>query len=364
MGKNGERTNEKIRGGNEIYNNGSIQAKKCLSLPFISRLAVGTIFIYAALHIIINPDSFEKTLRSYNFLSNSFTGFIVSTFPWAQLILGALLISGYLSRYVSSIISIILTIFIVMNLLNVSKGNCQTCCFLSELMFYKHASPFILLTINYLLLALLASIVLDKLFYPNKAQYSFFKQVVLPLSIFFVVYLNLCLFTFIGRRSYEAKYISAVSGERDQIVKELSKPENLSLIGSDIKSISSNIEFPKNPEIKIMVILTLHSLECSSCADEAAYLEYLSVNHGEKAYFCAVVPKIGKTAIDNFRNEYGITYPLIEDPILLGSNILSRYKSLILIVSPDGKILRIDPINFNVKKFRDEYEKVLLSYLK
>ena len=33
------------------------------------------------------------------------------------------------------------------------------------------------------------------------------------------------------------------------------------------------------------------------------------------------------------------------------------------IVSPGNEILRIDPVTFNIKKLRDEYENVLLSYL-
>ncbi len=342
-----------------------IQDKKDLILFYIFRLVVGIVFIYSALHNIMNPDLFRKIINSYNFLSNSFGRLVISTLPWAQLILGALLISGYLSRYVSLTISIILVVFVVSNLLNAWKGNCQTCGFLSELVFYKQANPFVLLTINYLLMALSASIYLDKRFYSNKkAQYSFLSQAIFPLSIFIAVYLILCLLTFMGKRSYEAKYISVVSGERDKIIKELNKPDAVSLIGSDIKSISSNIEFPRHPDINIIVLLTLHTLECGSCAQESAYLEYLNFKYGGKAYFCAIVPKISKTAIYNFRNEYGITYPFVEDPVLLGSNILSRYKSLILLVSPEGKILRVDPISFNIKNFRDEYEKVLLSYLK
>jgi hypothetical protein len=166
-----------------------------------------------------------------------------------------------------------------------------------------------------------------------------------------------------GRRSYEGKYISAATEERNRIIKDLSDPMNLSLIGTDIKSIS-NIEFPINPDVRIIVMLTLQSLDCGSCADEAAYLEYLNVKYGRKTCFCAVVRKIGKTAIDNFKSEYSITYPFIEDPTLLGFKIFSSYKSLITIISQDKKILRIDPIGFNVKKFKDEYENVLLSYLK
>ena len=138
-----------------------------------------------------------------------------------------------------------------------------------------------------------------------------------------------------------------------------------SLFDSNVRTAAiSNIEFPINPDVRIVVLLTLKSLDCRNCVDEAVYLEYLNAKYGRDICFCAVVEKIGKTAIDNFRNEFSITYPFIEDPTILGSKIFSRYKSLILIVSKDRKILRIDPIDFNIKKFQDEYENVLLSYLK
>lgn len=162
-----------------------------------------------------------------------------------------------------------------------------------------------------------------------------------------------------GKRSYDHRYISAVSNERNQVIEEL---EGSSLIGTDIKHIS-NIEFPIDPDSRVIVILTLHSLDCGSCADEAAFLEYLNAKYGRKIWFCAVVRRISKTAIDNFRTSLLITYPFIEDPGLLDYKIFSRYKSLITILSKDRRILRIDPVSFNVKKNRDEYENVLLSYL-
>ena len=188
----------------------------------------------------INPASFEKALNTYDFFSNSFASFIALVFPWMQLVLGALLISGYLARYVASIISILLLIFIIINTLGVSEGNCQACGFLSELVFYKRGNPFILLTTNYLLLALSGTIAMNKLFYPDKSRFSFCRQVVFPLSIFVGVFLTFALFTFIGRRSYEGKYISAASEERKQIIKELSQPKSLSLIGTYIKTISNH----------------------------------------------------------------------------------------------------------------------------
>ena len=337
--------------------------KKFIGLPFISRLIVGSIFIYAGLYKIINPELFKKTLNTYHFFSNSSIGFIVLTFSWAQLILGALLISGYLARYVASVISILLLTFIIMTILSASKGSCQACGFLSESLFYKRGNPFILLTINYILLALSGTIIMSKIFPLNKTRFSFYRQIVFPLSIFFVVFLILALFTFMGRRSYEGKYISVASEERNQIIQELSYPENISLIGTDVKSIS-NIEFPISPDSRITVLLTLHSLDCGTCVDEAVYLEYLNAKYERKICFCAVVRKIGKTAIDNFKSKISITYPFIEDPAMLGFKIFSKYKSLKIIVSPDNKILRIDPVTFNIKKLRDEYENILLSYLK
>jgi len=337
--------------------------KKFFSLPFIIRLIVGCIFIYAGFYKIINPKLFEQTLSAYNFFSDSFVHFIVLIFPWLQLILGALLISGYLAKYVASFISILLLTFIIMTILNASKGSCPSCGFLSESVFYKGGNPFILITINYLLLVLSSIIIMTKIFPSSKISFSSFKQIILVPSIIIFVFLVVILFTSIGMRSYEDKYISMVLEERNNIIQELRYPENITLIGTDIKDIS-NIEFPIDPDNRIIVMLTLHSLDCGTCVDEAVYLEHLNAKFGENICFCAVVWKIGKTAMDNFKSKFSITYPFIEDPAMLNFKTFSRYKSLKIIISPENEILRIDPVTFNIKKLKDEYENVLLSYLK
>jgi hypothetical protein len=68
--------------------------------------------------------------------------------------------------------------------------------------------------------------------------------------------------------------------------------------------------------------------------------------------------------MENFKSKFSITYPFIEDPAMLDYKIFSRYKSLKIIVSLENEILRIDPVTFNIKKLKDEYENVLFSYLK
>lgn len=331
-----------------------------LKLSLIDRLMLGGIFIFSGLNKIINPESFGRTLHVFNFLSNSFIGFIASIYPWLLLVLGILLISGYLVKYVAPSTSILLLIFIIMDILGASEGGCQACGFLFDSIFYKRGNPFVFLTINYLLLGLSATILMSKKVSPDKTPFSFSKKVVFPLSIFFVVFLGLILITFSMRRSYDAKFVSAASEKRSLFMEEL---KDLPLIGADIKTIS-NIEFPINPDIRIIVILTLKSLDCGNCAAEASYLEYLNVKYGRKIFFCGVVPKIGKTAADNFRRKYSISYPLIEDSAIFKFKIFSKYNSLMIIISQGGKILKIDPISLGVKKFQDEYEEVLLSYLK
>lgn len=337
--------------------------EKIFSSPFMPRLIVGSIFVYAGIYKIINPKLFEETLSTYDFFSNSFIHFIVLIFPWAQLILGALLISGYLAKYVASVMSILLLTFIIMTILNASKGSCSACGFLSESIFYKGGNPFILITINYLLLALSIMIIMTKIFPFSKIPFSSFKQIILAPSILIFVFLIVILFTSIGISSYEDKYISILVEERNKIIQELRYPENITLIGTDVKDIS-NIEFPIDPDDRIIVMLTLHSLDCNTCVDEAVYLEYLNAKYGKNICFCAVVLKIGKTAMDNFKSKFSITYPFIEDPPMLNFKTFSRYKSLKIIVSPENEILRIDPVTFNIKKLQDEYENVLLSYLK
>jgi thiol-disulfide isomerase/thioredoxin len=166
----------------------------------------------------------------------------------------------------------------------------------------------------------------------------------------------------IAKRANENKLLSDIFNSINQFNSELEKPDYKYLIGSDINTIS-DIVFPMKPKSKFVVVLTIQSFDCGTCVDEAVFLEYLNRKYGEYILFCAVVGKIGNTAINNFKNKFSITYPFIQDQKILNSTIFSGYKGLKTIVSDKNKILRIDALTFNVKKLRNEYEYILLKYL-
>jgi len=157
--------------------------------------------------------------------------------------------------------------------------------------------------------------------------------------------------------------LSIIANDRNQFINELEKADYKHIIGSDITNIS-DIVFPRNPKAKIIVMITLSSLNCGTCVDEAVYLEYLNRKYGENICFCAVVGKFGNTAIDDFKKRFSITYPFIQDSSILNSTFFVKYKALKVIISDKNEILRIDTLTFNVKKLQNEYENNLLKYSK
>ena len=66
-----------------------------------SRLILGIVFIIAGFYKSLNPHIFEKALNNYNLFPDVINHFIAISFPWIELFLGGLLISGFLSRYIA-----------------------------------------------------------------------------------------------------------------------------------------------------------------------------------------------------------------------------------------------------------------------
>jgi len=176
--------------------------KKYFNVSFFARIILGGIFIYAAIYKLLNPQLFEKVLSNYGFFPHVLIRFIVISVPLAELILGALLISGILSRYAALATIILLLIFIVLTVLGTLKGNSKCGCF-PESSFLNSNNPFILLIRNFLLLLLAVVIITSKTGLKSKPLLSeniHFASLALALFITFCVSL---LFVLIAKRAYE-----------------------------------------------------------------------------------------------------------------------------------------------------------------
>jgi len=110
--------------------------------------------------------------------------------------------------------------------------------------------------------------------------------------------------------------------------------------------------------------LIINTLECTPCLNEAIFIEKLNNKFNDNIKFYGIVPRIGKTAVSNFKTTYSLNFHFFQDinRTLINELEASSYPIKIL-VSPNRKILNIDPPTFGVKSFQNYYENLLKTYL-
>ncbi len=94
------------------------------------QLALGAIFIAAALPKIADPPSFAHMIYNYRLLPAGLINFSSLAMPWVELLCGLALILGVWRRAALSIIGLMLVVFIVAISINLARGNAIDCgCF-------------------------------------------------------------------------------------------------------------------------------------------------------------------------------------------------------------------------------------------
>jgi putative oxidoreductase len=90
--------------------------KKLLSNKYLIlgiRLALGVVFVYAAVDKIAHPAEFAQNIYNYRMLPHSVINFMALTMPWLEIICGALIIGGVFVRGSAFLIGFMLLVFIV-----------------------------------------------------------------------------------------------------------------------------------------------------------------------------------------------------------------------------------------------------------
>lgn len=67
-------------------------------LELLTRLVLGTIFVFASIEKAADPASFAMLIENYKLLSPSASMFIASTLPWVELVCGIAVILGVAVR--------------------------------------------------------------------------------------------------------------------------------------------------------------------------------------------------------------------------------------------------------------------------
>ena len=111
----------------------NMNALKSLNLPFIFRLILGVVFIYASYDKILNPAGFSDNIHNFHLTPPAVENLAALIIPWLELIVGVFLIFGVFLEGSTSITIGLLTFFIFILSQAVFRGIDVHCgCFKTE----------------------------------------------------------------------------------------------------------------------------------------------------------------------------------------------------------------------------------------
>jgi len=104
-----------------------------LSHPWLTirvQLALGALFIIAAIPKIADPPSFAHMIYNYRIVPAQLINLMALTMPWVELLAGLALIAGVWRRAALLLIAAMLLVFITAIGINLARGNAIDCgCF-------------------------------------------------------------------------------------------------------------------------------------------------------------------------------------------------------------------------------------------
>jgi putative oxidoreductase len=97
---------------------------------YISRFALGGLFVYAGLIKVLNLTDFRKVIIGYKLLPDVFIPLFSVILPVFEIILGLMLIAGIFEKIPASFLISLLVVFILAIGINLIRGNYTDCgCF-------------------------------------------------------------------------------------------------------------------------------------------------------------------------------------------------------------------------------------------
>ena len=108
-------------------------AREALSHPWLTtrvQIALGAIFVVAAIPKITDPPSFAHMIYNYRILPGGLVNISALIMPWLEILAGLALILGVWTRAARNIIAALLLVFIVAIAFNLMRNNAIDCgCF-------------------------------------------------------------------------------------------------------------------------------------------------------------------------------------------------------------------------------------------
>jgi uncharacterized membrane protein YphA (DoxX/SURF4 family) len=107
--------------------------KRLLTHPWLTirvQLALGAIFVIAALPKIADPPSFAHMIYNYRLVPSSLINISALVMPWVELLAGLALVLGVWKAAARTVIGILLAVFIIAISINLFRDNAIDCgCF-------------------------------------------------------------------------------------------------------------------------------------------------------------------------------------------------------------------------------------------
>ena len=107
--------------------------KRLLTHPWLTirvQIALGAIFVIAALPKIADPPSFAHMIYNYRLVPSSLINISALVMPWVELLAGLALILGVWKAAARNVVAVLLAVFIVAISINLFRDNAIDCgCF-------------------------------------------------------------------------------------------------------------------------------------------------------------------------------------------------------------------------------------------
>ena len=110
-----------------------MKLRDALTSPWLTirvQIALGVLFVAAALPKIVDPPSFAHMVYNYRIVPGQFVNLMALIMPWIELLCGLALILGVWKEAARTIIGLMLAVFILAIGINLARGNAIDCgCF-------------------------------------------------------------------------------------------------------------------------------------------------------------------------------------------------------------------------------------------
>jgi len=102
-------------------------------LGLVARLYIGSVFVFASWHKLVNPETFALDVATYQFLPLWTVNGFALVIPWVELIAGLLLIAGHRTHAAAWLVILMMLSFIIALLWALHLGLDMACgCFASQ----------------------------------------------------------------------------------------------------------------------------------------------------------------------------------------------------------------------------------------